>query len=220
MYLTSCLKVANGDKWFVGGNDGINNGSGRVSNKAVAFGATAVVVFMLGLSFAAVPLYRIFCQVTGFGGTTQRAEAGSDEILARKITVRFDSNVAKELPWKFAPVERTIDIKIGETALIYYRATNLSDKPVIGTASFNVTPEVAGSYFSKIECFCFTEQRLAPGQSVKMPVRFFVDPEITRDVSTMDIKEITLSYTFFAKKGVSEGVSAVKKGSEGQGEKS
>ena len=190
-----------------------NKGSGRASNKAVAFGATAVVVAMLGLSFAAVPLYRVFCQVTGFGGTTQKADAGSDEVLAQKITVRFDSNVAKDLPWSFKPVERTVQIKIGETALIFYEASNVSDKPVVGTASFNVTPEVAGSYFSKIECFCFTEQLLQPGQTVQMPVQFFVDPEITRDVSTRDIKEITLSYTFFAKKGGSEGVVSKKNGS-------
>jgi len=175
------------------------------SNRVVVFGAVILVVGMLGLSYAAVPLYRMFCQVTGFGGTTQRAEAASGEILDRSIIIRFDSNVAKNLAWKFKPVQRTVEIKIGETALIYYKAKNMSDKPVVGTASFNVTPEVAGSYFSKIECFCFTEQLLAPGQEVKLPVRFFIDPEIVRDADTRDIREITLSYTFFPKQGKNEG---------------
>ena len=191
----------------------------NASNRTVAFGAGLVVVCMLGLSFAAVPLYRAFCQVTGFGGTTQQAEAASDEILEQKITVRFDSNVAKGMPWSFKPMQRTVDIKIGETALIFYKAKNTSNKPVIGTASFNVTPEVAGSYFSKIECFCFTEQLLAPGQEVEMPVQFFVDPEITRDVSTRDIKEITLSYTFYEKEGSGDGV-ASGKNAQGIGKRS
>ena len=189
------------------------------SNRVIAFGAMAVVVGMLGLSFAAVPLYRMFCQVTGFGGTTQKAEVGSSEVLDQKITVRFDSNVAKNMPWSFKPVQRTVDIKIGETALIFYTAQNTSDKPVTGTASFNVTPEVAGSYFSKIECFCFTEQLLEPGQQVEMPVQFFIDPEITRDVSTRDIKEITLSYTFFPKAGSKDGIASGGK-TQGSGKKS
>jgi len=191
----------------------------NTSNRTVAFGAALVVVCMLGLSFAAVPLYRAFCQVTGFGGTTQQAEAGSDEVLEQKITVRFDSNVAKGMPWSFKPVQRTVDIKIGETALIFYKAKNTSSEPVVGTASFNVTPEVAGSYFSKIECFCFTEQLLAPGQEVEMPVQFFVDPEITRDASTRDIKEITLSYTFYKKEGSGDGIASGKK-SQGIGKRS
>lgn len=186
-----------------------NGNENRVgSNRAVAFGAAAVVVGMLGLSYAAVPLYRIFCQVTGFGGTTQQVEAASDEVLDQKIIVRFDSNVAKGLNWEFKPVQRTVEIKIGETALAFYKARNTSDKPVTGTASFNVTPEVAGSYFSKIECFCFTEQLLQPGQEIDMPVQFFVDPEITRDVSTRDIKEITLSYTFHQTKGKGDGIAS------------
>lgn len=170
-------------------------------NRVVALGAAAIVVGMLGVSFAAVPLYRIFCQVTGFGGTTQRTETAPSEILNRKITIRFDSNVARDLPWKFKPVQRTVEINIGKTALVFYQATNNSDKPVTGTASFNVTPEVAGRYFSKIECFCFTEQLLAAGQVVQMPVQFFIDPEIINDASARDIQEITLSYTFFAKQG-------------------
>ena len=185
-----------------------NQSSGRVSNRAVAFGAMSVVVGMLGLSYAAVPLYQMFCQVTGFGGTTQRVEQVSDEILEQKIVVRFDSNVAKKLPWHFKPAQRTVDIKIGETALVFYTAKNTSDKAIVGTASFNVSPEVAGRYFSKIECFCFTEQLLEPGQEVEMPVQFFIDPEITRDASTRDIKEITLSYTFYPKKAKADGVAS------------
>ena len=202
------------------GESDIQNGEAGRSNRFVALSAAAVVVSMLGLSFAAVPLYRVFCQVTGFGGTTQQAEAGSSEILEQKIVVRFDSNVAKNLPWNFKPVQRTVEVKIGETALVFYRATNSSDKPVTGTASFNVTPEVAGSYFSKIECFCFTEQLLQPGQSVEMPVQFFVDPEITRDVSTRDIKEITLSYTFFPTKGGRDGEVSEKSDGAVSGKKS
>ncbi len=170
------------------------------SNMTVALTTVAVVVGMLGLSYASVPLYRIFCQVTGYGGTTQRVAAGADRILDKTITVRFDSNVARDLPWQFKPVQRKVDVKIGETTIVFYKARNVSDKPVVGTASFNVTPEVAGSYFSKIECFCFTEQMLKPGQEIEMPVQFYVDPEIVKDVSARGIKEITLSYTFFPKR--------------------
>ena len=151
--------------------------------------------------------------MTGYGGTTQRAETGASEVLGKTIIVRFDSNVAKDLPWRFKPVQRKVTLKIGETALVYYKARNLSDKPVVGTASFNVTPEIAGSYFSKIECFCFTEQLLAPGQEVEMPVQFFVDPDIVKDASARGIKEITLSYTFYPKKPVD-------KGSDGAGKQS
>ena len=170
------------------------NGHGKV-----AMMAAAVAVLMLGAAYAAVPLYKIFCQVTGYGGTTQRAETGASKILDRKIIVRFDANVRKSLHWKFEPVERTKTVRIGETTLAFYRATNLSDKPVTGMASFNVAPEIAGAYFSKIECFCFTEQTLQPGQSVDMPVSFFVDPELVKDPDAKILSEITLSYTFYPK---------------------
>lgn len=166
-------------------------------HKIVALSLAGVVAGMLGLSFAAVPLYKIFCQVTGFGGTTQRAETSPDRILDRKIKVRFDANLARGMGWKFQPAQTMIELKIGETALAFYEASNTSSKPVRGTATFNVTPEAAGSYFSKIECFCFTEQLLEPGQSADMPVTFFIDPEIVDDPDARNITEITLSYTFF-----------------------
>src|SRR5690606_16832131 len=152
---------------------------------------------MLGLSYAAVPLYAMFCQVTGFAGTTQRAERPSDTVLDRAVTIRFDSNVAQGLGWTFEPVQRKVDVKIGENALAFYRAENTSGRPVTGTATFNVTPEIAGSYFNKIECFCFQEQRLEPGESVDMPVSFFVDPAILEDETASHLTQITLSYTFY-----------------------
>jgi cytochrome c oxidase assembly protein subunit 11 len=169
------------------------------SNTRVAVISASVAVFMLGMAYAAVPLYQMFCQVTGFAGTTQRAEKAPDqsEVLDQMITVRFDSNVANGLTWKFKPVQNTLDVKYGENRLAFYTATNRSDKPVTGTASFNVAPEAAGAYFNKIECFCFTEQTLQPGETVEMPVSFFVDPEMVKDRSARSITQVTLSYTFF-----------------------
>ena len=153
---------------------------------------------MVGLAYASVPLYSLFCQVTGYGGTTQRAEAPSDTVLDQTMTIRFDANVAPGLGWKFEPVQHTVDVKIGENTLIFYRAENTSDRPITGTATFNVTPEIAGSYFNKIACFCFQEQRLEPGQSIDMPVSFFVDPAIVEDSSGAGkLSQITLSYTFY-----------------------
>lgn len=169
--------------------------------------ATAVVLFsiaggMVGLSFAAVPLYQLFCQITGFGGTTKIAAAPSTTpgTSARIITVRFDANVNPALPWTFTPQKLEVQVRVGETAQVFYKALNLSDGPVTGTATFNVTPYKAGKYFSKIECFCFTEQRLAAGEEVLMGVQFFVDPEIFNDINARDVKTITLSYTFFRAK--------------------
>lgn len=162
----------------------------------VAIICAAIAVGMVGMSYAAVPLYRIFCQVTGFGGTTQVAVAPSTEVLDKTIIMRFDANVSKELAWKFEPVKHTIDLKIGENKLAYYRATNLSDKPLSGTATFNVSPDSAGVHFNKIECFCFTEQLLQPGESVEMPVSFFVDAGIVDDPNAAHISQLTLSYTF------------------------
>lgn len=169
----------------------------RGRHRIVALTLAGLVAGMLGLSYAAVPLYRIFCQVTGFGGTTQRADRVPDKVVNRKITVRFDANLAHGMPWRFTPVQQTLALKIGESALAFYEAENLTLKPLHGTATFNVTPEAAGSYFNKIECFCFTEQRLEPGERVDMPVNFFVDPEILNDPDAREITEITLSYTFF-----------------------
>ena len=158
---------------------------------------TALVFGMLGLSYAAVPLYRIFCQVTGYAGTTQRADMAPRGILERTMLVRFDANVARDLDWKFKPGQRSIKLRIGEEKLAFYSATNTSDEPITGTATFNVTPAVAGSYFNKIACFCFTEQTLKPGETVQMPVSFFIDPDMLKDPDMRNVEEITLSYTFF-----------------------
>jgi cytochrome c oxidase assembly protein subunit 11 len=155
-----------------------------------------VALVMVSLSFAAVPFYRWFCQVTGFGGTTNVAEAGADQVLDEVIRIRFDASKDRDMPWTFKPVERTMDIRIGETGIAFYEAHNPTDQPVAGQASYNVTPDQAGLYFSKIECFCFTQQVLQPGETVEMPVTFFVDPEITKDREAKYIREITLSYTF------------------------
>ena len=156
----------------------------------VAFG-------MLGMAYAAVPLYKIFCQVTGYAGTTQRADDTTGQILNKKITVRFDANTSNDLDWKFEPAQRSVTMKIGEKSQAFYKATNLGDAPSWGTATFNVSPGAAGVYFNKIECFCFTEQELAAGQTVDMPVVFFVDPDIVNDRLLKDTDTITLSYTFF-----------------------
>ena len=163
----------------------------------LALSLVGLVAGMVGLSFASVPLYRMFCQVTGYGGTPQRAEKAPGEVLDRTITIRFDGNVDHSLPWTFAPVQQTMDVKIGETALAFFKASNNSSVPVSGRAIFNVAPELAGRYFTKIECFCFKQQTLAAGQTVEMPVTFFVDPKIVEDEDTKDISEITLSYTFY-----------------------
>jgi len=151
---------------------------------------------MVGVAFASVPLYRLFCQVTGFGGTPIRAEQAPGAV-AGQIGVRFDANINAALPWKFEPVQETVRIHPGERTQILYRATNLVARPTTGRAIFNVTPMKAGQYFNKIECFCFTEQTLRGGQRVDMPVVFYVDPRIRDDESTKNIDEITLSYTFY-----------------------
>ena len=151
---------------------------------------------MLGLAFASVPLYRAFCQVTGFGGTPLKADSAPGAV-AGQIGVRFDANIDPRLPWKFEPEQETVRINPGARTTIYYDATNYPARSTTGQAIFNVTPESAGKYFSKIECFCFTEQTLKPGQSVRMPVVFFVDPKLREDAATRDIDEITLSYTFY-----------------------
>ena len=161
----------------------------------------AVVVFaMVGLAFASVPLYRLFCQVTGFGGTTQVAAQAPETVSAilPPVSVRFDANVNPKLPWRFEPVTKPVSLRPGEEITVYYRATNLADVPTSGTATFNVTPQKAGPYFMKIECFCFTEQTLQPGESIDMPVSFFLDPDIKGDENTKDVDEVVLSYTFFA----------------------
>ena len=169
----------------------------KTRHNLLALSLVGLVAGMVGLSFASVPLYRMFCQVTGYGGLPQRADKAPGEVLDRTIRIRFDGNVDHGLPWTFAPVQQTIDVKIGETALAFFKATNETSAPVSGTAIFNVAPELAGRYFTKIECFCFKQQTLAAGQSVEMLVTFFVDPKIVEDEDTKNMSEITLSYTFY-----------------------
>ena len=165
-------------------------------NARVGIRMALVALAMVGLAFASVPLYRMFCQVTGFDGTPLRADDAPGAV-AGQIGVRFDANIDPALPWRFEPVQETVRIHPGERTTIYYRATNLTARATTGRAIFNVTPVQSGPFFSKIECFCFTEQTLKPGESVKMPVVFFVDPRIRDDEATRDIDEITLSYTFY-----------------------
>lgn len=167
-------------------------------NRRSAAFAGLIALLMVGLGFAAVPLYRIFCQVTGFAGTTMRAsEADLPKRVAGQIAIRFDANVAHGLAWKFGPEQSVQNIAIGARDMAFYYAENRSNRPITGRATFNVTPEQAGKYFNKIQCFCFTEQTLQPGERVRMPVTFFVDPAILKDPDTKDIQQITLSYTFY-----------------------
>ncbi len=180
-------------------------GSRRRTATALILGG--VVCGMVGLAFGAVPLYKLFCQVTGFGGTTQVAEEAPVEIGERVVTVRFNADTARDLPWHFKPEQREIQVRVGEMAMAFYNAVNQSDRALIGTSTFNVTPVKAGAYFNKIECFCFEEQLLAPGERADFPVSFFVDPDIVEDRRLDDVTTITLSYTFFARgEGVTEAV--------------
>jgi cytochrome c oxidase assembly protein subunit 11 len=156
----------------------------------------AVFFCMVGAAFAAVPLYRIFCQQTGFDGASRRASVRPDQVLNQTVTVRFDANV-RDLPWDFGPDQISQKIKIGATGLAFFHVTNRSDQPITGHASYNVTPQLVGLYFEKLECFCFTDQTLKPGQSAHFPVVYFVDPRFAGDPDTKNTPEITLSYTFF-----------------------
>lgn len=155
-----------------------------------------LVITMGALGWAAVPFYNWFCRVTGYGGTTGVAEAGSDVVLDKTIRIRFDSSLERGMAWEFRPAQREMELKIGETGLAFYEAYNPTDRVIAGTASYNVAPYSAGSYFIKIDCFCFTEQVLQPGERVSMPVTFYVDPDITEDKDAKFAKSITLSYTF------------------------
>lgn len=166
-------------------------------NARVVLMSTATVVAMVGLTYASVPLYRLFCQVTGFGGTTQRAEAAPQQALDKTISVRFDANTSGKLAWAFHPVQPALKVKFGEQNMAYYEAVNRSDKTLTGSAVFNVTPPQAGAFFNKIQCFCFTEQTLKPGEKIEMPVTFFVDPDMLEDPDAAGVDEITLSYTFY-----------------------
>jgi cytochrome c oxidase assembly protein subunit 11 len=173
-------------------------------NARLAWTLAAAVGGMLALAYAASPLYDMFCRATGFGGTPQVAQAGAQgagrPILSRTVNVRFDSNVDANLPWGLTPLEREVKVKLGEERLVHYRVTNLSQRPLVGTATYNVTPERSAAWFNKVQCFCFTEQLLQPGQSVDMPVVFFVDAEMDKDRRYDDIRTITLSYTFYEAK--------------------
>jgi cytochrome c oxidase assembly protein subunit 11 len=157
----------------------------------------AVVCGMVGLSFASVPLYRLFCQATGFGGTTQRAAAAPEQIGGALVTVRFDAQTAPDLGWEFRPLESAVRLHPGEQREVFFRATNRTAETVTGTATFNVTPTKTGIYFDKLQCFCFNEQQLKPGESRDMGVVFFVDPDLLTDPNTSDVRTITLSYTMF-----------------------
>ncbi|EHK53679.1 cytochrome c oxidase assembly protein [Allomesorhizobium alhagi] len=182
-----------------GTKETVERGAQR-SNKVVAGVCLAFFGGMIGMSYAAVPLYAMFCQMTGYGGTTQRVEQYSDRVLDREITVRFDANTSS-VPWDFKPVARNVTMKIGETTQVHYTAKNLSGRATSGRATFNVTPEMAGAYFNKVECFCFTDTPLKPGETLDMPVVFYVDPDIVDVPELRNVKTITLSYTFFPVEG-------------------
>lgn len=168
------------------------------SNLRVAISLAMVVVGMAMLSYAAVPLYQLFCQVTGFGGTTQRSESDAPlEVIDRPMQVGFNADIDKHLPWRFRPLQQEVRFKVGESVLVAYEAENLSDEPITGMATYNVTPHEAGRYFHKVQCFCFEQQTLAPGQKVHMPISFYIDPAIDDDPNLKGVNHITLSYTFF-----------------------
>ena len=156
-----------------------------------------VVAGMGGMAYAAVPLYRVFCQVTGYGGTTRRAHVAPTQILDRVMNVRFNSDVGRGMPWHFQPVQREMAVRVGEQAIAKFTATNPTDRVVMGSAAFNVTPQKTGPYFNKVQCFCFTEQILGPGETAELPVQFFVDPSLAEDRNLDDVTAMTLSYTFF-----------------------
>lgn len=155
------------------------------------------ILFMTGLAYASVPLYRMFCQVTGFNGTTQRGLQAPGAVANRQMTVDFDANTNARLPWRFTPEQPSQTVAVGARTMAFFTATNRAAQPITGTATFNVTPAHAGQYFTKIECFCFTQQTLKPGETVRMPVIYYVDPKILEDPDTRDIETITLSYTFY-----------------------
>ena len=170
---------------------------GSKANRRLGIALILVPMAMVGAAYASVPLYQLFCQVTGFGGTTQVADAAPEAVGERVFTIRFNADVDPNLPWDFQPVQRAMTVRVGESGLAHFEARNRSARPTAGTATFNVTPLKAGQYFNKVQCFCFTEQRLSPGARADMPVSFFVDPRIDDDPNLDEVKTITLSYTFF-----------------------
>jgi cytochrome c oxidase assembly protein subunit 11 len=169
-------------------------------NIRTMWGLFAFTGLMIGLAFAAVPLYDLFCKVTGFGGTPQVADAATKPVGERIMTVRFNADVSGDMPWSFEPLQREVKVRVGEEKLVFYRATNRSAQAIVGTSTFNVTPDIAGIYFNKTQCFCFTEQLLKPGESIDMPVAFFVDPDLATDRKLANVATISLSYTFFISK--------------------
>ncbi|MBK1841548.1 cytochrome c oxidase assembly protein [Azospirillum sp. YIM B02556] len=172
----------------------------RRRNRLLLGSLFGLVMGMIGLTYASVPLYNLFCSVTGFGGTTQRAEQAAARVVDRKVTVRFNADTNTALPWSFKPEQKELALKLGETGFAAYRAESRGKAPTVGTAVYNVTPEKVGAYFNKLQCFCFAEQILEPGQAVDMPVVFFVDPSMADDPNMDDVTTITLSYTFFRAK--------------------
>ena len=170
--------------------------AGAANNNRLAYRLLGVVVFMGAMSFAAVPFYNWFCRVTGFGGETNVSTTASETILDRTMKIRFDASLERDMPWEFKPLQREVELRIGETGLAFYEAYNPTDKVIAGTASYNVSPFSAGYYFTKIDCFCFEMQVLQPGERVMMPVSFYVDPEIVEDAEAKFLNTITLSYTF------------------------
>ncbi len=202
-------------------NSGLNDGPkpkpdgpGWRLNSSVVILCLSIVGGMAGLSYAAVPLYRLFCQITGYGGTTQKADSYEGEISDKVITVSFDSNLSKDLDWSFKPKQRKIEVRLGEKATAVYLAKNIGTGSSVGEATFNVSPQLAGQYFNKIECFCFTEQTLAPGETAEMPVLFFVDPEIVNDPLFTTLTTITLSYTMYPRKADEDAASLDNKASD------
>jgi cytochrome c oxidase assembly protein subunit 11 len=184
----------------------------RGRHRTVAVWCSALVALMVAAAYASVPLYRLFCQATGFDGTPRVASAPSSQVLDRAVTIRFDANVAPDLPWRFEPLQTTASVKIGENVLAFYRATNVSDRPTTGTATFNVFPEQTAPFFNKLECFCFKEQVLQPGESLDMPVSFFVDTQIVADKDASRVQQITLSYTFYSVAAAKPGVARKEEG--------
>lgn len=167
------------------------------SNKKTLLILITVGFGMLALGMSSSKIYNTFCKITGYGGTTQQAEENLSEVIDRKVTIKFDSNVADNLPWVFKPQQKEMEIQLGQSGLAYYTVKNNSSQPIIGVANFNVTPIKAGPFFVKTDCFCFTEQRVEPGEEIPLPVLFFVDPQLDEDKRMDEVKEITLSYTFF-----------------------
>ncbi len=180
---------------------GESKSGGLRKNERLAIACAMVVGIMLGVAYAAKPLYDAFCRITGYGGTTQVAEIAPSEVLDRTIRVRFDSNIARGLPWDFEPMQPSQTVRLGENGLAFYRATNHSDQPVTGVATYNVAPAKLGVHFKKIECFCFNEQTLQPGESMIMPVSYYVDPALVDDQNANEVTLVTLSYTFFPATG-------------------